>query len=118
MITLFAVSCSHQGILSPEKMKIVVWGMVNADAWTLLKVKQDSSLLNKKTNLPLYDQVFRSNHITREQFYESYHYYEAHPDQYKLLFDSVSAYGSRQADRLNDLPVKPLPTIPILKKNL
>jgi hypothetical protein len=44
----------------------------------------------------LYEQVFAVHKITKKQFYDSYHYYEAHPVAYKELVDSLESYANKQ----------------------
>ena len=72
-----------------------MWDMFCAEEMYALSVAKDSTALREKKNLQLYQQVFASHNITREQFYSNYNYYQQHPDQFKVLLDSVQAYGSR-----------------------
>lgn len=56
---------------------------------------KDTTATKNKT-FELYQQVFAIHKITREQFDKSFKFYESHPDKIKILFDSVSEYGSRK----------------------
>jgi len=47
-----------------------------------------------------FQQVFNLHHITKEEFYKSYRYYEEHPDKNNILMDSLSAYAGRQRQEL------------------
>jgi hypothetical protein len=49
-----------------------------------------------KEDIPLYEQVFAVHKLTKKQFFESYHYYEAHPVAYKELIDSLESYANIQ----------------------
>ena len=53
-------------------------------------------MLKVKEDIPLYEQVFAVHKITKKQFYDSYHYYEAHPVAYKELVDSLESYANKQ----------------------
>lgn len=67
---------------------------------------KDTSRKNKDTlNLKLlatqaFQQVFDVHHITKDQFYKSYKYYEQHPDKNNILMDSLAAYASRKRQEL------------------
>lgn len=102
-IILFAACASYDempaNIIPIDKMKLITWDMLRADEYAKLQFVKDSSTLTKKT-LELYQQVFAIHSITKDQFYESTRYYQAHPDVNKILLDSVSAYSMRQRQDL------------------
>jgi hypothetical protein len=69
--------------------------------------KKDSSSSSKKDTLSYkllatqaFQQVFDLYHITKEEFYKSYRYYEEHPDKNSILMDSLSAFAGRQRQEL------------------
>ena len=68
--------------------------------------KQDTSAFKKDTvslkllSTQAFQQVFDLYHITKEEFYKSYRYYEEHPDKNNILMDSLSAYATRQRQEL------------------
>jgi predicted SnoaL-like aldol condensation-catalyzing enzyme len=76
-------------------MKTIMWDLENADTWFNQISIIDSAHKNRKMNIQLYEQVFVSHKITKQQFYDSYQYYQTRPDQMKILIDSVVAYGER-----------------------
>ena len=39
----------------------------------------------------IYPQIFKKHKIEDSLFYSSYHYYETHPDQLKILMDSLTS---------------------------
>ena len=88
-------------VLPFDTVKVVMWELLSADQLNEMFVIKDSALKKTKNNLKLYQQVFFIHHITKEQFYFSYQYYEQHPDKFKILMDSVSAYGPRQRFKMN-----------------
>jgi hypothetical protein len=79
-----------------NKMKVVMWDMFCAEEMYAKTVGTDAAAIaSNKKNLQLYQQVFAANNITREVFYSNYHFYQQHPDQFRILMDSVQAYGNR-----------------------
>ena len=107
--SLFFFSCKNNH-LSINTMKVIVWDMACADELFAQKMMKDSSVLQKKENIKLYEQVFLIHKISKNQFYDNYKYYQLHPDQFKILMDSVQAYGSR----LRNSNTKILPMYPSL----
>lgn len=77
-----------------------MWDMLKADEWYVRAAIKDSTLKKKKENIRLYEQVFSLHGITKEQFYNSFKYYEAHPVAFKVLIDSTDAFANREKSRL------------------
>lgn len=105
LVFLLMASCSNrsqkESLLGVEEMKKVMWDMMKADEWYLRESMRDSTLKTKKENIRLYDQVFAIHGITRNQFYNSFKHYEAHPLQFKVLIDSVEQYANRERVKLS-----------------
>jgi Domain of unknown function (DUF4296) len=80
-------------------MKRVMWDMMKADEWYLNASLKDSSLVKKKVNTKMYDQIFALYSVTRDQFYKSYHYYEAHPMEMRTLIDSLDQFAQRERSK-------------------
>jgi hypothetical protein len=99
MLVLF--SCAEKGkvpkgIIPPEEMKLIVWDLMRADE-PAYKLKLDSSINTTNNKLMvMYNTVFAIHKISRNEFYKSYAYYEAHPDIHKEMMDSVQAFANRQ----------------------
>ena len=83
-------------VLPFDTIKVVMWDLLNAEEFNNILIIKDSTLKKTKNNLKLYQQVFFMHQLSKEQFYYSYQFYEQHPDQFKILMDSVSSYGPRQ----------------------
>jgi hypothetical protein len=83
-----------------DQMKLITWDMMKAAEWYLLIISKDSTLRNKKEDIRLYAQVFKIYGVTKEQYYDSYKYYEAHPTEFKILADSLEAYSTREKNRI------------------
>jgi len=81
--------------LAINDMKTIMWDMETADVWFNQIPLTDSVHRTRQMNIQLYEQVLASHNITKQQFYNSYQYYQAKPDQMKILIDSVVAYGER-----------------------
>src|ERR1035437_2934423 len=99
LMTIGMLSC--KGKYSPTKtlpfdtMKVVILDLMNAEQWNNFIIIKDTTLRKKNNNLKLYQQVFFIHHISKEQFYNSYQYYEEHPDRMKTLLDSLATFDER-----------------------
>jgi hypothetical protein len=76
-----------------------MWDMIRAGKLAENQFKRDSAKISQ-ASIQHYQQVFDLYHITKDQFYKSYRYYEEHADKNKILMDSLSAYASRQRQEL------------------
>lgn len=92
-------------VLTFDTMKVVVLDLLIADEWNNILITKDSTLKKTNNNLKLYQQVFFIHHISKNQFYYSYQFYEQHPDKFKALMDSVYAFGSRQKYKTKIKPI-------------
>lgn len=77
-----------------------MWDVINADEWMKAASIKDSTVIAKKQNIALYNKIFALHKITKQQFYDSYNYYQTHPNEMKMLLDSVAAYGIKKRDSL------------------
>ena len=96
---VFIVACNNgtpKNVLPVNTMKVVMFDMLKADEWYARKLVGDTLLLKVKEDIPLYEQVFAVHKLTKKQFFDSYHYYEAHPVAYKELVDSLESYANLQ----------------------
>lgn len=81
-------------------MKKVMWDIMKADEWYTTISARDSVGKFKKDNIRMYEKVFSIHGITRDKFYNSYKYYEAHPVEMKILIDSIDLFSVRERTRL------------------
>ena len=96
---VFLVACNNgtpKNVLPVNTMKVVMFDMLKADEWYARKLVGDTLLLKVKEDIPLYEQVFAVHKLTKKQFFDSYHYYEAHPVAYKELVDSLESFANLQ----------------------
>jgi hypothetical protein len=116
------LSCSSDqsippGILSPVQMKGIIWDLIKAGELAKYDTLQHKNIRLKDTATLLFEKVFALHGVEKQQFYKSYRYYLAHPDQNKALFDSVSAMANKESNRWymkqHALPESKLKKIPL-----
>jgi Domain of unknown function (DUF4296) len=104
------------GILPKDKMGPVMWDMIQADQFAKLYLAKDSLKLNLKIErMKLYEEIFALHHTTKAEFEKSYQFYMGRPDLSKVMFDSLSAYTTRQRQEIYKSPavVHPKPATPV-----
>src|SRR4051794_18312599 len=88
-----------EDVMPISKMKTIVWDMSLAD-----NMATEKYVINKDSQrmmvTGLYQKIFKLHKIDKSSFYKSYAYYEAHPAELQVLFDSVNAYGLRQKTKV------------------
>ncbi len=94
------ISCRNKndipsGILKPEKMQVVLWDVIKADAFTTEFIKKDSTKNAVLENLKLQKQIFAIHHISKEEFYKSYDYYKLNSVKLKIILDSMLVTAER-----------------------
>ena len=98
-VVVLLVACNSRlpkNVLPVNTMKVVMFDMLKADEWYARKLAGDTLMLRMKDDIPLYEQVFAVHKLTKKEFFDSYHYYEAHPVAYKELIDSLESYANKQ----------------------
>jgi hypothetical protein len=93
------------GIIPINKMKTIVWDMIQADTYSDLYLAKDTAPRAKLETLQLYAQVLQLHQVSREDFQKSFQFYIARPDLSRELFDSVQSLGAR--DRAAHPPILP-----------
>jgi hypothetical protein len=98
-ISIVLFSCSDnnlpRGVLSHEKMEIMLWEQMKADAFTKEFISKDSSKNLTIENIKLQQKLFSKYKIDREDFYKSYQYYLKHDALMKDVLDSIVAKQTR-----------------------
>jgi hypothetical protein len=77
-----------------------MWDMITADEWMKLAVAKDSTIPLKKENISQYNKIFSLHKISKDEFFNSYTFYKTHPNQMKILLDSLTAFSIRKRDTL------------------
>jgi precorrin-4 methylase len=88
------VACKQENKANPvpfDKMRHLMLDIMKADEQYIKITLKDTLQKMQRENFRLYDQLFRSYGVSKEQFYTSYKYYEAHPIEFKELIDSIDA---------------------------
>jgi len=95
------LACSQarpKGVIEPAKMKVIIFDIIRTDEFLGNYVAKDTTKNILEERYKAYDKVFALHHITKDEFYRSYHYYAAHPDQQKLVFDSLARWAPTVKD--------------------
>jgi hypothetical protein len=102
------VACSEkkEALLTFDEMKVTIWNLSCAEQYATYFRQGDSTLNNNQRMIVLFNEAFRQQRVSKDRFYKTLAYYNEHPREQKVLFDSVIAYGTRLQDSLN----KPQPS--------
>jgi hypothetical protein len=105
IIGLICLACNNKSKdnLPINSMKLIIWDMMKADEWFVQTTIKDTLHLRKKENIELYEQVFAIHKTNRKQFYNSYKFYQTHPDQLKILMDSITALSNREKTLIDSI---------------
>jgi hypothetical protein len=99
---VFVVSCTNpskipEGVLSKQKMEVILWDLIQADRFSASFLMRDSTKTNiHSENMKLYQRVFQMHKISKEEFEKSFKFYLSRPDITKIMFDSIAVKAERQ----------------------
>lgn len=82
-------------VLPMDTMKVVMFDLLIADEWHNTLAVKDTMIGKMKNNFKMYQTVLDIHKITKGKFDSSFNYYTEHPDQMKILIDSLTAYTTR-----------------------
>ncbi len=113
LMVFILIACSSspvpKGIIRPNQMQKVLFDLIKADEFLTNFAVKDSTINLKTRRISLYEQVFTIHHISKDDFYKSYRYYQQHPDKNKVLFDSLYAVVNRKKiEEIKPKIVKPM----------
>jgi hypothetical protein len=77
-------------------MELILFDLLRSDELVNNFLLKDTLLKRDSVAMQMYEQVFRIHKTDRKTFFNSYKYYQVHPDQNKELFDSLTAFGNRK----------------------
>ena len=86
-------------LLTTKEMQLVLWDMLQAEAYTQNFLKKDTSKNGLVENAALQKKIFELHKISREDYNASYSYYNAHPNEMKIILDSVTALAERNRNK-------------------
>jgi hypothetical protein len=87
---------AKENLVDINKMKIIVWQLMQVDEYYLRVSLLDSTWRMNKKNVQMYQQVFDLNKVDRTVFYKTIADLESHPDEFKKLMDSVNEVSKRE----------------------
>jgi hypothetical protein len=87
---------AKENLVDINKMKIIVWQLMQVDEYYLRVSLLDSTWRMNKKNVQMYQQVFDLNKVDRTVFYITIADLESHPDEFKKLMDSVNEVSKRE----------------------
>ena len=101
LISLMALlSCKpttkKENLIDINKMKVVVWQLMQADEYYTRASLLDSTWKLNKKNVQMYQQIFDLNKVDRVAFYHTIDYLERHPIEFKELMDSANEVSKRE----------------------
>jgi hypothetical protein len=100
LLLLVMIGCSNKDneakTIPIDKMKVVVWQLMNADEHYARISLIDSNWRITKKNVQFYQQIFDLNKIDRVAFYQQIDYLKTHPEEFKILMDSVTEFSKRE----------------------
>ena len=102
--TIFLLySCSGKqkipsDILPPEKMKNIVWDILQAQSMSVEIAARDSSIDKQSSLNRLINEAFRLNQTDSVNYNKSYDWYTAHPEIMKIFLDSLYQQKQRNKD--------------------
>lgn len=83
-------------MLSQDKMRKVLWEMIQANVYVNNHLKADSSKTLTDKSIEVQKKIFKLNGITRDQFTKSFEYYKNNPDRFREILDSISVTADKQ----------------------
>ena len=98
LLSSIIISCRSsipKDVLPPDKMKLVLWDIMQADELAEYNLTKDSSFAGLKKHVAYYQDVLSIHKITKDQFTKSLAYYSNHPEVFKIVLDSLQSFGER-----------------------
>ena len=93
----FFVSCSNkEKHLDKKKMEAVLWDIIKIDAFSQHLLAIDTIKRDTAKIFALQDKVFSLHGITRQEYFDSYKYYNAHPEYMRIILDSITTRAQSQ----------------------
>ena len=81
-------------VLPVDSMKLVVWDLIQAGSLASVLKEKDTTI--KKLNTAYFAEVLKLHKISKENFFKSFDFYQAHPSLNGQLFDSINNYAQRR----------------------
>jgi hypothetical protein len=96
VLALVLAGCSNKAQqLSDEQMKILLWDLSRAEAFQTYYLNKDTTANKDKIADTLYGKIFALHKVSSQAFFNTLKEYKRDPLRFKILMDSVNAYGNR-----------------------
>ena len=101
VLSFFVESCKDKNeLLSPKKMQIVLWDMIQLEAYTQQPAVMDSLKRRHTAIVGLQQQIFTLHGINKDQYLKSYKYYNEHPESMRNILDSIAVNAEKDRDKI------------------
>jgi hypothetical protein len=102
-LVLVIFSCTSKekiprDILPQQQIQAIIWDLLRADEFVNSYLRNDSTKNKKDETTRLYEEVFRIHKTNRDQFKQSLHFYNSHPELLKPVFDSLENKKTTELD--------------------
>ncbi len=88
-------------VLPVDSMKVIVWDLMQGGELASIQYPGYRDSFNKKS-MVLFERILAGHGLDKNSFFKSFDYYGQNPDENKILFDSIQAYGNRQRIKIYD----------------
>lgn len=88
-------------VLPVDSMKVIVWDLMQGGELASIQYPGYRDSFNKKS-MVLFEKILAGHGLDKNSFFKSFDYYGQNPDENKILFDSIQAYGNRQRIKIYD----------------
>src|SRR4051812_42023373 len=104
IIVSFFFSCTNKSkvpsdVIAKDKMERIVGELLKIDEYSNNYLRSDSIRRDTAFRINLYQQVFKSNNITKGDYIRSFNFYLGRPDMTKEMFDSLNAKFTREQQK-------------------
>lgn len=101
ILILFTISCNNKkAILPAVKMQAVMWDMIKVEAYIQQLIGSDSTIKSPAAIAKMQQEVCGLHGINKAQYLESYKYYNEHPDEMRIILDSISAKTEGERNKI------------------
>jgi hypothetical protein len=93
---MLAVACSgKRKELSDKQMKELMWDLSRVEAFQTYYLQRDTTINATEEGKKLYAKTFALHGVAADDFFFTLQKIRNKPEKYRLLLDSVNAYGTR-----------------------
>jgi hypothetical protein len=98
-VSLLFSSCQSKfndaEVMKPKKMEQVLWDYIRIQTYSQEIISKERDYNDTLVFLKLRDSLFHLHKINQQVFETSMNYYRTHPDQFRPILDSITAFQSR-----------------------